>query len=252
METVQQILAQKQVILRYAPQSGGNVNGKDVVFLMKEPGTDALVFDNGTYITRNGFGDRKRLNQSKSYTDVIKKLGTSGYKPYNYFAPGVREQYESQHKAAEEKKLNAQRTFPTVEKLNLRQLPSRLGYDQVSIGQPQMEMQRTVTRTSPMQRGKFVDEQYRRMFESDIANIEKIITPTPRIKQPPTNSIFAPHEFAMWASKEYSDVKKRNAELGIGAPLYTPLQEAKKKLREMEKQIKRKKAGDKNADKSKE
>lgn len=112
----------KQSIITQYPYSGANLKtesgkNKDVIFLMKSPGYDAYLFEDGSVTRRFGFGSKKVLRRYGSFNTAYYKLLEEGYVPYGIFRPGLREQYEQRHKEAEERILRSRQTFPPAPEL---------------------------------------------------------------------------------------------------------------------------------------
>jgi len=212
--TTEEIIRLKQEIIRVTPNSGANLNGKDVIFVMKSPGVDAYIFTkDGTVVRRDGWGVKKGLRQYGDFKKSYETLTREGYRPYGVFAPGVRERYEQQHKDAKEKIEKSQDFFPFAPKVTFGKSTDRLGYNQVAIAQPSFY-------ESPRQMGSRVrpttqnnnDSDYAKLFEN-MADINKLTQQ--RVVNRPVMDI---NQFAAWNNKMYGAVLRRRNQLFKNAP----------------------------------
>jgi len=212
-----EVISLKQELLRRAPYSGARYGGKDVVFFMKEgqPGTDAFLYDDGTVMVRQFFGDEKKMRRYGSFKKSKDRLFLEGYKPYNLFAPdGTLLRYESEHESAKMKAATARSFFPTVEKVKF-QPQSRLGYEQVALKQPVFYGQQPVSYSPisyPAQQNKGPpqnnDSAYQRLFKN-LDEFGRNIRPEQRIVVPNTYKILSGSQYANWAQKELSAITRR-------------------------------------------
>lgn len=238
------IISLKQRVSQEEPYSVGNEGKGDFVFLIKEPGVDAFVYDTGVYIVRMGFGDQKGLRRQANFIKAMKILIAEGYRPAPYFKPGFRERYEDQHKRAKEKGTEAVRFFPSYEKINMKK--SRLDYDQVSLAQPSIISQQKVYRQPNMIRQQPLmmdnENQYTNLFKKiDIAALEigqPQIRAQTRIKTPNTFEILTAPKYYNWTRNIYAGVIGREAALGLRRPIKKPSKDKDKDKKNKEKKEK--------------
>lgn len=238
---IREVISLKQELLRQAPYSGARYGGKDVVFFMKigQPGTDAFLYDDGTIMKRQFFGDEKKMRRYGSFKKSKENLEGIGYRPYNLFAPdGTLMRYEAEHEAAKVKTASARSFFPTVEKVKFKP-QSRLGYDQVVLKQPvfygQQQPMNYEAVSYPTQQTKPTpqnnnDAAYQQLFKN-INDFGRRNISEGRIVVPKTNRILTGGQFATWAQKELSAVTRRTGtgkRDGTKKPDLDPSEKAKK------------------------
>jgi hypothetical protein len=257
----------KDVISRQEPFSVGNIGGAgDLVFMMKDYGVDAFVYDTGVYIIREGFGQKKQLRRSPTFYDAVKKLHSQGYKPFPYFRPDFREQYEKKHLEAMQKSQEAIRFFPTYDKINVKDIKSSNEfYGKPLLQQPTLQ-QPIIYRQAPINRQPMIktqpaqnlEEKYVNLFRAiDEANNEVAIG---RNRSPIGGRrpafLLDSSQFSSFANTMYEHVNKRNIALKNSINPYAIIQkektkaekakEKKAKEMELERVAKARKAGERN------
>jgi len=241
MDIIQKkIIDLKQYISKNEPYSVGNEGKGDFVFLMKEPGIDAFVYDTGVYFIRMGFGSRKELRQQANFIKALSRLREEGYRPYPYFRPGFRGLYERRHLEAKEKTQESITFFPSYEKITPKQIiRSRLNYDQAPIlQQPIIYRQQPVVYQTKQTTEK-TDADYQNLFK----HIEMVgmeigqpqIRARTKIQTPDTFKILTPSEYYNWTRKLNLGVIGREMSLGLRKPIKIDMSKEKDKLKKNKK-----------------
>lgn len=208
--TTEEVIKLKQEIIRITPNSGASITNKagrvqDVIFFIKSPGVDAYLFNDGTVTQRLGFGDRPHLLQWGNMKKSYEKLLSMGFRPYGiFYPPGMREKYEQEHKDAKEKISKARDFFPAAAEVKFTRKEDRLGYNQVSIPQPNIRQEGMQVRPT-MQNNN--DADYARLF-ANIADVNKL-TRQKTINTP----IMDINQYSNWNNKMYNNVLRRRNQL---------------------------------------
>jgi len=198
----------KQEIIRMTPNSGANLDGKDVIFFMKEPGVDAYLFNDGTVIIREGFGLKKGLRQWGGFKNAKSKLEEKGFRPYGIFVGTRHREYEQAHRDAKEKKTASQDFFAPVPTPRVIKNKDRLGYNEMALPQPALY---NVPQFRPSIRPPIENNQdldYEQIFQR-MANINKL---TPQVKMS-TTPIMDFNQYANWSNKMYNTVQRRKKQM---------------------------------------
>jgi len=217
----EKIIAAKKEILRKVPYSIDEVNGREKVFFIVEPGIDAHLADDGTVVIRNGWGARAEIRRYNGFFVGLEKLKAMGFYPYGIFKGNSYEIYLKKHADARERKFKQQQIVPNV--MTVQQT------------QPQMPQQKQAApmnielKMPAMQVPRFIDsstEKQLSQYEKDLSNFNDIMKTTQNplsgqigLGKSLDQDILSADQFSAQMQKSYGVLMGLQRQVGILKPL---------------------------------
>jgi len=203
--STENVIDYKRKILEVAPYAAANIEGRDVIYVQKAPGYDALIYDSGTAAIREGLGNPRKPRRYGSIQSALKALKADGYRLVNIFQGGAYEQMELQSKLARESRTREQSYFKPYDKDDQKFGNGFENNTQIQDFSNYIPQQRT---DRPMQRTNRIYEQSGLQFEDPVKQLDKMTFDIARQGQ-------TANEFSKFAREGYSNLAAVETQLGI-------------------------------------